>query len=197
MRHSIRRVGGAFAFALVALFSLSAHRSIGGEAKAADPNRPPELRPLDRWPGTWDLELTVKPGGWVAEGSKGSFVMTNAWDLHGRFIRCEAKGKTAVGNAAAVDDSFLWFCTYDPQYAGYRSWVFWSMSGGPWGATPVASGEWDEAKRTMTWTSVEAGTTHLGVTRWIDDDTHEFVNTYKDADGKVMMEQVGKAKRRK
>jgi hypothetical protein len=49
----------------------------------------------------------------------------------------------------------------------------------------------------LTWTSSEAGTTHVGVTRWVDDDHHEFVNTYKDADGKVMMEQVGKAKRRK
>ena len=43
----------------------------------------------------------------------------------------------------------------------------------------------------------EAGLTSHEVTRWIDDDHHEFTATIKDAGGDVVMEQVGKVSRRK
>ena len=173
-----------------------------GKAKA-DPNRPEELKPLDRWVGRWNLEMTAK-GQWFPTEVKSKFETNIAWDLHNRFLRCEAKGKSKRGDAQ-MDDAFLWLCTYEPQRGEYRSWVFWSAAGaddapaGMWGAATVATGTWDEAAKTLTTKSEdkEAGVTFLGVTRWIDNDHHEFTNTFKDASGEVMMEQKGKATRKK
>ena len=83
--------------------------------------------------------------------------------------------------------------------------VFWSAAGsddapaGMWGAAPVSSGTWDEAAKTLTLRSEdkEAGVTSQSVTRWLDNDRHEFTTTIKDAAGQVMMEQRGKATRKK
>jgi hypothetical protein len=186
-----RRLACTFA---LALFALLVQPTTAADAAQ---DRPAELKPLERWIGTWDLEITVKPGGWMPEGSKGVFVSTITWDLNGRFLRCDAKGHTTAGNGPKRDDAFLWMCTYEPQRQAYQSWVFWSPVGGQWGAAPVATGTWDEAKQTLTTESEEGGTTSLSITRWLDADTHEFHSTFKDGNGRVMMEQVGKAKRKK
>ena len=175
------------------------------EAKAkADPARPAELKVLDRWVGNWDMDVTIKPGPWLPAGSRGKFVATTTWDLNNRFIRCDAKGQAERGDQKG-DAAFLWLCTWDPMRNEYRSWVFWSNAGtddspaGMWSGNPVASATWDEAKKT--WTTKmedrEAGLTSHEVTRWIDDDHHEFTATIKDAAGDVVMEQVGKVSRRK
>ena len=177
-----------------------------GEAAAkpkADPNRPEELKPLDRWVGRWNLEVTTK-GQWFPEEVKSKFDSTIAWDLNARFLRCEAKGKSKRGDTT-IDDAFLWLCTYEPMRGEYRSWVFWSMAGaeeapaGMWGSAPVGIATWDEATKTMTTRSEDkdAGITSVSVTRWIDADHHEFTNIMKDAAGEVMMEQKGKASRKK
>jgi len=169
----------------------------------ADAARPPELKPLDRWVGQWDLEVTTK-GQWFPAEVKSKFVSVGTWDLNGRFLRCEAKGKSTRGDVK-VDDAFLWLATYEPPRGEYRSWVFWSNAGsddapaGMWGSAPVSSGQWDEAAKTLTLRSEdkEAGVTSHGLTRWLDNDRHEFTTTIKDAAGQVMMEQRGKATRRK
>jgi hypothetical protein len=175
------------------------------DAKAkADPARPAELKVLDRWVGRWDMEVTIKPGAWVPAGSKGKFVATTAWDLNNRFIRSDAKGQTERGDQKG-DAAFMWICTWDPQRGEYRNWVFWSNAAtddspaGIWGGNPVASSTWDEATKTLTtkMEDKEAGITSQGVTRWIDDDHHEFTATIKDAAGDVLMEQSGKVSRRK
>jgi hypothetical protein len=190
--------------AAACLSPLNAADQKKADAKKADPARPPELKVLDRWVGRWDMQLTTKPGPWLPEGVKGTFTATIAWDLNDRFVRCDAKGQSVRGERK-VDDAFLWICTWSPQRQEYRSWVFWSAAGaedapaGVWDGNPVASATWDEATRTMTtkMEDKESGITSVGVTRWTDDDHHEFTNTVKDANGEVLMEQSGKASRRK
>lgn len=207
----IRRIGGTFVLVLLALVVVRSDTAAGGEAKPAaaaapaDAGRPAEFKVLDRWIGTWDLHVTIKPCAWAKDGLNSTFVSTATWDLHGRFLRCDAKGKASAGGGPPSDDSFLWMCTWEPQRMAYRTWVFWASAGGGenagghWGGAPAATATWDEATKTMTTRSEdkEAGITSVGVTRWIDADHHEFVNTFKDAAGQVMMEQVGKATRKK
>lgn len=206
MSRTIRRSVCAFVVVAVVipLLAVYSRPSIAGQAKP-DADRPAEFKPLDRWLGQWDMEMTVKPTPSIKNGVIGKFVTTVSWDLNGRFLRCDGRGQSVAGGRAKVDESFLWMCTYDPQRKEYRSWVFWSTAGaaespaGNWGSVPVGSGTWDEAAKTLTTRSEdkEAGTTSLSITRWIDGDHHEFVTTVKDAQGQVMMEQVGKLTRRK
>ena len=199
-------------FALIALSSSAATLSpvagagdkpAAGEKARADAARPPELKVLDRWVGRWEFEVTTKVAE-LPEPIKGKLTGTTAWDLNGRFLRCDAKGRSTVGGREG-DDAFMWIATYDVQRREYRSWVFWSAAGtddapaGAWGGNPVSSGTWDEAKKTLTTTmnDKETGHTAVGATRWTDDDHHEFTNTVKNGAGEVVMEQSGKATRRK
>src|SRR5688572_4868865 len=112
MKRKFRRFLATSVLTLCSLLAIRPYLAAGGEAKP-DPARPAEFRPLDRWIGTWDLEVTVKPGPWAKEGTKSTFVSTISWDLNGRFLRCDAKGHSVTGDGPKVTDGFLWMCTYD------------------------------------------------------------------------------------
>jgi hypothetical protein len=168
---------------------------------AEDENRPPELKPLDRWVGEWDMEATIKPNDFLPQGSKSTFKTRIAWTVNGRLLRCDAQGQGAQGERK-FKDAFSWMITYDPRAKSYTSVVFWANVGGggdDWGGGQPGVGQWDEKTQTMTIRTVDPkdGVVSTSVTIWSDADTHSFATTITDATGKVFMEWSGKAKRRK
>jgi hypothetical protein len=177
--------------------------TLGAEKVAEEDNRPAELKVLDRWVGEWDMTAEIKPTDFLPQGSKSTFKMTIKWAVNGRFIRCDAEGEGAQGNVK-FKDAFMWIATFDPMMRAYTSSVFWANVGGPggpnmWGGGQQGGGKWDEQAKTLTIMSTDkdAGIGTTSVTKWIDADTHEFVSTMTDGNGKVFMEMIGKAKRRK
>jgi hypothetical protein len=168
---------------------------------AEEENRPPELKPLDRWVGEWDMEATIKPNDFLPQGSKSTFKTSIRWTVNGRLLRCDAQGQGAQGDRK-FKDAFSWMITYDPRAKSYTSVVFWANVGGggdDWGGGQPGAGQWDEKTQTMTIRTVDPkdGVISTSVTTWTDADTHSFVTTITDATGKVFMEMSGKAKRRK
>ena len=171
-----------------------------GALAANEDNRPPEFKVLDRWIGQWDLDVTVKPGQVNPQGSHSTFRQNVSWTLNNRFMRCDAEGQGESGERK-FKDAFTWIATYDPQQMTYTSSVFWSNvsePGGPsvWGGGAQGTGKWDEQAKTFTVTTVQGNIETVSVTKWTDDDHHEFTSTITDHDAKkVVLEMTGKARR--
>jgi hypothetical protein len=172
-------------------------------AEPVEADRPVELKPLDRWIGEWDMEASVKPTEREPQGVRSTFRTSIAWAVNGRFLRCDAQGSGQAGERK-FKDAFLWIATYDPSLKAYTSTVFWANVTTPtgpsfWGGGIRAVGDWDEKAKTLTSKAVDPGNgwTMATVTTWTDADTHGFVSTLTDAQGKVMMEMSGRATRRK
>ena len=64
----------------------------GGVTAAANDDRPAELKVLNRWVGEWDMEVIVKPGDAVPQGSKSTFRATIRWTVNDRILQCDAQG---------------------------------------------------------------------------------------------------------
>lgn len=166
-----------------------------------DKDRPAELKPLDRWVGQWDMEATMKANEFNPQGGKSTFTSTIKWGINGRFLQCDAVGEGVSGDRK-FKDAFTWTCTWDQHLSAYASVTCWANVGGGgdfWGMTDRATGQWDEAAKTLTLKSTDAanGTTMTSVTTWADADNHSFVSRMTDGNGKVVMEMTGKCKRKK
>jgi uncharacterized protein DUF1579 len=182
---------------LASLVFLVEHR-----VNAADEVRPPELKVLDRWVGDWDVDITIKPGASAPQGSKSTYKSVIRWALNDRFIKCEAEGQGVAGDHKFAD-AFIWICTYDPQARTYKSSVCWSNvepgQPGSWGITSAGVGTWEEKEQMMTIRSEDrdTGTVSISATQWIDKDTHRFVQSITEKNGRVVVEWTGMAKRKK
>ena len=161
---------------------VSAAVALGGEGIP----KPPELKVLDRFVGTWDAESVSKPAVWTPKEVREKYVEVREMVLDGWFV--ESKGRTADGKV----DSTLWMMTYDLASRQYREWLF--VTGGfsiQWG------GQWDEATKTFSFTGDAGnGITSKLTAQFIDKDHIEFRIVAKDNDGKVYQDMTGKLTRR-
>ena len=155
------------------------------EAQETTPNPDvPELKPLDRFVGSWELDFVVKMG---TGNTKMKADVTTNWILCGRVI--QHKFVWSPG-----DKHGLGLMTYDAEEKSYREWYFDST-----GSVPRSDrrGQWDEATKTLTWKGTSSnGITSTAVTRSIDNDTYEWSLVDKDRSGKVVFEMEAKAKRK-
>ncbi len=174
-----------------------------GRAVAADEDRPDELKVLDLWVGEFDAVMTIKPGVWVPNGSETKLKVKAEWALNGRFLRTEGKGVRHEGGQKR-QSAFMSITTYDRQRQAYVGTVYFSVLGGGhdyWGGgfNQTTRSTWNAATRTMTTETKDpdGGFTVSGTMKWIDDDHYQWTSVTKDADGNIMMEQMGKGVRRK
>lgn len=100
------------------------------------PKRSPELQVLDRFAGTWDLVVTVKPIGGTATTEKTSEV--RQWSLGGRFIHFQNPKLNQPDQP-----EFHMLVTYDPATKSYPGML---MNGA---SRTFVDGTWDEATKTM------------------------------------------------
>ncbi len=159
------------------LIAVSAAVALGGEG----PAKPPELKVLERFVGTWDAESVSKPAVWTPKEVRAKYVEVRELILDGWFV--ESKGRAADEKG----DSTIWMMTYDLARREYREWLF--VTGGfsiQW------SGQWDEATKTFSFTGDAGnGVTSKGTTHFIDKDHIEFSILATDSDGKVYQDMKG------
>ncbi len=166
--------------ALLCVVFLGAGRAVGQV-----PAKPAELNVLDRLVGKWDSETFAKVAEWTPMDAKTKGVLVREWVLDGRFV--QEKGEHSDNVRALV------MFGYDEQKKAYRIWHFSSM-----GYRSDSTAQWDETTQTLTGRSEGAnGITTTATIRFIDQDTHEWRATTKDAAGKVYFDGGGKCTRKK
>jgi hypothetical protein len=156
-------------------------------ARAAEaPGLAPELRRklevLDRFVGTWDVEVHVRRPQRV----EARYVETYRWTLGGHFLQAETREHT-------LGETLVVLATYDPAADGYPFWIF--SSTGEYYALPA--GRWDAASRTMRWRNPIAIPVSLeSECRFPDASTRECRTLVKDWKGSVLTDQEVRARRR-
>lgn len=142
----------------------------------------PELLPLNHWSGTWTAQVEKpKPRTGESHGE---------WIVDGRYLQVRWK-LDADKDTPATTGTYL--MTYDVKQKVYRQWHFNSD-----GFTGEATGEWDAATNTMTWTARNApNRTTTNRDRFPTDDVRQWAMTITDQTGKAVFEMSGKHQRRK
>jgi len=145
---------------------------------------PSEMKVLERFVGTWKLDLTTKTADGREVKVKG--FATSKLVLGGRYLEY-----VVITNPGEQEVYSLF--TYDETKKKYRSWYFNSS-----GQQSEWSGTWDEATKTLTRTAdLRRGNTGKITSRLLDDDTSEFSLVGKHRDGKVFVEINGKLTRQR
>jgi uncharacterized protein DUF1579 len=157
-----------------------------GEEPVAPP-RPPEMKVLDRFLGTWTTEIVNRPVDGTQKEVKSHGISKFEWALDGRFLRC-------VGKAAPPEKGeSLQLMTFNPGRKEYYMWFFDSF-----GSVSEAAGKWDDESKTLTWQGEpEENLVSLNRIRFVDKDTIQWVMTIKDKNNKLYLDVHGKMTRRK
>ncbi len=152
---------------------------------AQPPDKPPEIKILERYIGKWKFEMISKQAEWNPKESRYSGTSTNEWALDGWFQHHKVKHDSGT---EGID-----MMTYDPRKKKYRSWSFDSF-----GFSNEMTGTWDEKAKTLTTKGdLEEGVTVISVMRFLDNDTREVTYVAKDAKGKIYLDIRGKVTRQK
>ena len=111
---------------------------VGQAVNASEPAKPPELKVLERFVGTWNVEAVTKPAVWTPTEKKEKCVEYNEMVLDGWFLH--GSSKTTDGKISAIVMN-----TYDPVKKEYCIRRFTSG-----GLCDEVTGQWDEATSTLT-----------------------------------------------
>ncbi len=153
-------------------------------AHAAEPEKPAELKVLDRLVGKWDSESVSKVAEWTPKEGRAKGVLTREWVLDGRYV--QETSKQSDGDAMVM-------FTYDTSKRAYRWWMFNSH-----GNNIDMAGQWNEKTQTLTCTSeLGNGLTNISTIHFLDADTHKWTAIVKDGQGKVFFDAGGTCTRRK
>jgi hypothetical protein len=180
---------GAFSMTRAFVFcSMLVYLAATGAIIAADDGpseKVPELKALDHYAGSWDVEITSK-GQPFTKGKA-----TANWILDGRFLQQTGELQAEDGSSVVKITTLM---TYDPAKKVYRSWTFLSD-----GNAGESNGNWDAKRRVMTsvgrkdesggFSTTTADFSEAGIEKW------RIV--FKDGTGKVVGEMSGKNTRQK
>ncbi len=159
---------------------------LGQITSAAEPAKPPELKVLQRFVGTWDVEAVTKPTVWTPAEKREKCVEYNEMALDGWFLH--GSSKSADGKTSAIVMN-----TYDPGKKEYRIRRFT-----PGGLCDELTGQWDETTSTLTVKGdLGRGITLTAAFHLKDEDHREYHVVAKDDDGKVYFDVQGRVTRRK
>lgn len=136
---------------------------------AAEPALP-ELKPLDRFVGSWTGSV---------EGTDITSESETEWILGGRFL--QQKYSTSAGEEGMI------LRTYDPNTKKYAQWMFDSNGG-----VVQQTGTWDAETNTLTVEGQAGGVLVVTKAHFPKPDTEEWSISVQDRDGKVLREFKGK-----
>ena len=160
-------------------------RWLAEQTSAAEPPKPPELKVLEKFVGTWDCEIVTKPAVWTPKERHDQAVEVNEMTAEGWFLH--GCSKTPDGKTVLVMMN-----TYDPVRKKYHFWRFAGQG------CEELDGQWDEATSTLTITTDHGnGVTTTAAFHVIDRDHREYQITAKDGDGKLHLDIHGTVTRRK
>ena len=143
------------------------------------------MKVLQRMAGKWHEEGVTR----IAEGrpAETRITYTSKFSsiLGGHFLLQRASDKDGKVVIVTVR-------TFDPEQQEYRQWLFDSN-----GSASELSGQWNDAKNTLTLTDEGESITGVGTIHFLDDETMEWEFVSKDAQGKVYLHVEGKSTRQK
>jgi hypothetical protein len=169
--------------AIAVLFTIG---SLGTMVSAAEPAKPPELKVLERFVGTWNVEAVTKPAVWTPTEKREKCVEYNEMVLDGWFLH--GSSKSADGKTSAIVMN-----TYDPVNKEYRIRRFTSG-----GLCDELTGQWDESTSTLTVRGdLGHGITLNAAFHLTDEDHREYHVVAKDGEGKVYFDVQATVTRRK
>jgi hypothetical protein len=150
-----------------------------------------EFEILDRFVGTWDMDITIKPAG--AEAIKVKGAETRTWSPGKTVVHFENAKVASANDANVGGPEFQMLLTYDAATKSFRGMMMYGAG------RSLITGIWDEATSTMTFngTSPDDGSTFVFKNRFLDADHAESTGIQKNAKGEVFMEQTLKQTRRK
>ncbi len=147
--------------------------------------KPPELKVLEKFVGTWDCQEVARPAIWTPIEKRSSSLEVNKMVLDGWYL--QGRSQTPTGTTQA-----LLMNTYDPSQKKYRIWKY--TAGGP---PTEYSGQWDEPSQTLTIEENTGGIVLKATFHLIDADHREYHVIARDGEGKVYLDIDGKVTRRK
>ncbi len=157
----------------------------GGMSAKAQTPKSPELKVLDRFVGSWRLEV-VSWQGQRDDEEKSTGAVVTKWSLQGRYNELRATDSDGK-------ETFLQLWTYDSDAGVYNVWIFDSNSPKP----ALLTMRWNESKKTFTGKlDLGNGITMQTTIRFTGKDRYEFTGTTKDASGNVVLESKGKGFRK-
>jgi hypothetical protein len=182
------RLSRALLWTLALLILATFHApAIADKDKDGPPPKPSELKVLDRFLGTWDLELVSKVTEVNPKETKSTSTATFEWILDGRFMR--VTGKTLTPEKIES----LQMMSYNPAGKQFYGWFFDSQ-----GSVNEVAGQWDEDTKTMTWQApVEENVTMTNRLRFTDKNTIVWTMITKDNNNKIYVDVRGKMTRKK
>ncbi|HEV3142460.1 MAG TPA: protein kinase [Gemmataceae bacterium] len=145
-----------------------------------DPQRPQEMKILDRLVGIWQDELTRQDSPQIDRPKL--ITKTTAHPiLAGHFIE-------ATEDEESSGVSTYWLATFDGQRKKYRLWQFGSS-----GNAEDLEGSWDEASQSMHWKSLDNSVE----IRWTfkSDDLREVRAKIKNRKGEIIQDLSGMSKK--
>ena len=168
----------------LAAFALPATAADGPSAEVA------ELAPLNRWVGRWETRSTIKPPI-DAPGPTSKGTATGLWVMEGRFLKQDWVVDPGESSPKVSGTTLM---TYDTAKKTYRSWMFVSS-----GDVAEYQGTWNDASKTMTWTSKPSPEMVTVVIKAsFREDSHEsWTLVHKDPEGRVLFEMNGTNTRKK
>ena len=173
------------AVSLLACVACQRHATADDNARPGPSDKVPELKAIDHYAGTWDVEMT-STGHPFTKGK-----VTAKWILDGRYLQQTGELLADDGSPVMKHTSLM---TYDPTKKVYRSWIFLSD-----GTAGESDATWDEKRQIMTsvgrkdengvFSTTTADFSQAGVEKW--------KMVIKDSTGKVVSEMSGKNSRKK
>ena len=144
------------------------------------PERSAEVRVLDRFLGTWDVDLTIKvPGEEVAT-------------VEGTETRYLSRGGKVVHFENSEDSEFHMLLSHDPEAGNYPGVI---LAGS---FRTLVTGTWDAKSTSMNWKATfPNGAKFTGTYKFIDDRHAESSSSTTSPAGEVLMERTWKQTRRK
>lgn len=146
---------------------------------------PDEVKRLEPFVGTKDVEFTQRPSIVSPKGGTAKMVSTGAWILDGRFVL------TRMGQG---ERESLFVVGYDTNKRAYRY-----VRLGSNGEHEENIGQWNEASRSFEWRGVNgpAGLTRTSTSRLLGNGTIETQILSKTQDGRIHLDITNKATPRK
>ena len=174
----MRRISMVLTILGAVLFSHSTHAD-------DTTKRSEELQVLDRFVGTWDLHVTVKPAQGDATTEKTSEV--RKWSLGGKFVHFENPREDQPDFP-----EFHMLVTYDPATKTYPGIL---MSGA---SRSLVDGNWNQQTKTMRFTGTFANGSKFDFkNQFLENGDIKSSGVITDASGKVVLERSDVQTRRK
>ena len=108
----------------------------------------PELKALDHYAGTWDVEMTIVPRDPNQQGKTFRGQVEAKWVVGGRFLEQTGTYRLSETGQPLVIKTLM---TYDTAEKQYHYWLFLSSGG-----VRESRGQWNEQTKTMTSTMKSA-----------------------------------------